>query len=99
MVLFLCVTSESAGSCRQSPASAGHARGEADDAARRDGERLQAPEYRVRHAERFALGTTYPVIVDRVEDRVAEPALIWKTRLVVDGTGVGVPVVNKFQQR
>jgi hypothetical protein len=60
---------------------------------------LQAPEYRVRHVERFPLGTTYPAIVDGVEDTLADPALTGKTRLVVDGTGVGVPVVNMFQQR
>ena len=61
--------------------------------------RLQAPEYHVRHVERFALGTTYPAIVDSVEDMLGEPSLVGRTRLVVDGTGVGVPVVNMFQQR
>ena len=61
--------------------------------------RLQAPEYRVRHVERFPLGTTYPAIVDGVEETLADPALTGKTWLVVDGTGVGVPVVNMFQQR
>jgi hypothetical protein len=60
---------------------------------------LQAREYRVRHVERFPLGTTYPAIVDGVEETLADPALTGKTRLVVDGTGVGVPVVNMFQQR
>jgi hypothetical protein len=29
--------------------------------------RLQAPEYRVRHVERFPLGTTYPDVVQAVE--------------------------------
>ena len=30
---------------------------------------------------------------------LGEPSLVGRTRLVVDGTGVGVPVVNMFQQR
>ena len=40
--------------------------------------RLQAPEYRVRHVERFPLGTTYPAIVDGVEETLADPALTGK---------------------
>jgi hypothetical protein len=60
---------------------------------------LQAPEYRVRHVERLALGTTYPDVVDRVEELLNDPLLADRTRLVIDGTGVGVPVMNMFQQR
>ena len=60
---------------------------------------LQLPEYRVRYIERFPLGTPYPAIVDAVEDLLSDRTLLGRTRLVVDGTGVGVPVVNMFQLR
>ena len=61
--------------------------------------RLQAPEYRVRHVERFPLGTSYPKVVDAVEEYLDDDLLRGRTRLVIDGTGVGVPVMNMFQQR
>ncbi len=53
-------------------------------------------KYEVRHLERFALGTRYPAIVDRVVElvRLAECA-----GLVVDATGVGAPVVDMLRQR
>jgi hypothetical protein len=60
---------------------------------------LQAPEYRVRHVERFPLGTSYPKVVDAVEEYLEDDLLRGRTRLVIDGTGVGVPVMNMFQQR
>src|SRR5690606_27450345 len=58
--------------------------------------------YKARHLERFDLGTPYPAQVDRIRRLVTatrqlfnpvtgEPAY---TRLVVDQTGVGRPVVD-----
>lgn len=61
--------------------------------------RLQAPEYQVRHVERFPLGTTYPDIVDEVENVLCERALVNRSRLVVDATGVGAPVADMFLRK
>ena len=47
---------------------------------------------RVRHLQRFALGTTYPAIVEAVAGIVA--SLPDGARLAVDATGVGRPVVD-----
>jgi len=61
--------------------------------------------YRVRHLERFPLGTAYPLQVERVKElthatqrlrlRDGERA---KVRLVVDQTGVGRPVVDMLNR-
>jgi hypothetical protein len=50
---------------------------------------------RVRHVERVALGTSYVAVVERVA-RVAREALA--SRVVVDGTGVGAPVVDLLRE-
>jgi len=71
-------------------------------------ERLEEPErkwdplrrnYAVRHLERFLLGTTYPVVADRVATIVADPRLRGNCYVVADGTGVGLPVVQLLRQR
>jgi hypothetical protein len=49
---------------------------------------------RVRHLERMALGTPYTRVVSRVGEILRHPALAARSRLVVDATGVGVPVVE-----
>ena len=54
-------------------------------------------EFRLRHLQRYALGTSYPAIVDDITDLMTEPILVGQSRLVVDGTGVGVPVVEMFR--
>lgn len=53
----------------------------------------------VRHIERFAIGTPYPAIVDRVVDRFREIRQGNDAWLIVDGTGVGRPVVDLFRQQ
>jgi hypothetical protein len=53
-----------------------------------------SPEYHVRHLERLNLSTPYPVVAARARDLVAMTALQGKTELVVDATGVGVPVLD-----
>jgi hypothetical protein len=53
------------------------------------------PVYDVRHLERFALGTGYPAVVDRVRALLKTPPLAGNyIRLLVDDTGVGAPVVD-----
>ena len=47
------------------------------------------------HLERFPLGTEYPAIVGRVEELVRSPKL-QRSRLVIDATGAGRPVVDLF---
>ena len=58
----------------------------------------QKEQYLVRHLQRFPLGTTYPVIVDRVLAMTRKPPLAGKMALVIDATGVGRPVVDLFRQ-
>ncbi len=52
------------------------------------------PLYEIRHIDRAPLGTPYPDIVTHVARLMGTPELSEKTRLVVDGTGVGRPVVD-----
>lgn len=54
-------------------------------------------EKHVRHLQRFPLGTRYMDIVDRVIQFTRSPQLTKGYYLVIDGTGVGVPVVEQFQ--
>ena len=54
--------------------------------------------YAVRHLERFR-HVPYPEIVSRVERLLDSPALKHRAKLVVDGTGVGAPVLDIFRQR
>jgi hypothetical protein len=50
-----------------------------------------------RGLKRWPLGTPYPAIVADVEKLTAKPPLA-KADLVIDGTGVGRPVVDMFRQ-
>jgi Terminase RNaseH-like domain len=59
---------------------------------------LQPAHYECRHIERFPLGTAYPQVVDAVVARMRIPALRHAV-IVVDGTGVGRPVVDLFRAR
>jgi hypothetical protein len=60
---------------------------------------LHPIEYHVRHIERFELGTRYPDIVDSISALLVDSLLAGHSRLVVDGTGVGAPVVDMFLHR
>ncbi len=55
--------------------------------------------FHCRHLERLALGTPYPAVAEYVGKLLATPALRGKTKLVVDGTGVGRPVVDMLSAR
>ena len=48
----------------------------------------------VRHLERVPLGTPYPRVVERVAQIAGHPELAGNCCLVVDATGVGLPVVD-----
>ena len=48
----------------------------------------------VRHLERMDLGTPYTRVAERVCEIIMHPSLDGKSRLVVDATGVGRPVVD-----
>jgi hypothetical protein len=54
--------------------------------------------YHLRHLERFPLGTAYPAIVTQVQTLLGHPTLERQTRLVVDATGCGRPVVDLLTQ-
>jgi hypothetical protein len=57
----------------------------------------KAKYYAVRHLERFALGTSFPAICDRLHELFSEPPLA-HSNLVVDQTAVGQPVVKLLQR-
>jgi hypothetical protein len=52
---------------------------------------------RVRHLERFRLGTLYPSVVERVREITQHRELAGNCALAVDGTGVGAPVVDMLR--
>lgn len=54
--------------------------------------------YTVGHLERLPLGTSYPDIMERVVWLLAQPPLAGAA-LVIDGTGVGRPVVDMFTRK
>jgi len=53
---------------------------------------------RLRHLERIPLGTPYPDVVSRVADVMRQVAAEGNCELVVDGTGVGRPVVDLLRR-
>jgi hypothetical protein len=57
------------------------------------------PPY-VRHLERFELGTPYPEVISKVFCLLTRPPIRYhleRTRLIVDATGVGAPVLDFFR--
>ena len=54
--------------------------------------------YSVRYLERLALGTKYPAVVEYVRRLLRRPELAGRCTLVVDGTGVGRPVVDLLRE-
>ena len=51
----------------------------------------------VRHVERVALGTPYPLVVAHLREMVNRQELRRQCALVVDGTGLGGPVVDMLR--
>ncbi len=56
------------------------------------------PRFGVRHLERIPLGTSYPDVVERVKVLTRRPEVREQATLVVDGTGVGRPVVDLLRR-
>ncbi len=56
-------------------------------------------QYHVRHAERFVLGTTYPDMIDKLEERINAVNIDSDYTVVTDATGVGRPVVDLMRKR
>ena len=58
------------------------------------------PHFHVRYLERFPLGTPYPDVVRRVCEgkKELEKSSGSSVPLIVDATGVGVPVVDLFKK-
>ena len=55
------------------------------------------PRVGVRGVERVPLGTTYPQVVERVAEIVYGEEIRGQCYLVVDGTGVGAPVMDMLR--
>ena len=51
----------------------------------------------VRHIERVALGTPYPMVVAYLREMVGRAEVRGRCALVVDGTGLGAPVVDMLR--
>ena len=60
-------------------------------------EEVAADEWVVRHLERMPLGTAYTAVTARVVELAQHKALVGNCRLVVDATGVGMPVVDMLR--
>ncbi len=60
----------------------------------REGERLV-----LRHLERLKLGTAYTEVTDRVRELVGRTMIHGSVTLVMDATGVGLPVFDELRSR
>lgn len=61
-------------------------------------QRIVSPPMLVRRVQRVALGTPYPRVVEMIRETVREPKLAGRCVVVVDGTGVGAPVVDMLRE-
>jgi hypothetical protein len=52
----------------------------------------------LRHLARMPLGTPYTNVVERLGTLMRHPALAGRSRMVVDATGVGAPVVDMLRE-
>lgn len=55
-------------------------------------------QYHTRHVERFVLGTSYPEIIDKLQERINAVNII-SYMVLPDATGVGRPVVDLMRKR
>lgn len=56
-------------------------------------------QYHTRHAERFQLGTTYPTMIDKLQERINAINIESDYTVVTDATGVGRPVIDLMRER
>ncbi len=54
--------------------------------------------YTTRMIERHPLGTPYTEVVERVKTIMNIPKIVGETQLIVDATGVGLPVIDMMRQ-
>ncbi|MGA7075349.1 MAG: hypothetical protein WBZ42_02210 [Halobacteriota archaeon] len=54
-------------------------------------------EYRVRHAERLQLGTSYVEVIRHVSSLLEAVKPLGNATLILDATGVGAPIVDMFK--
>lgn len=54
--------------------------------------------HEILHLERMGLGTSYPLVVERVRAVICSPVLSRRVTLVVDQTGVGMAVLEMLEQ-
>ncbi len=64
----------------------------------RDGSFKGDREYQLRHLDRFPLGTSYPAITEKVKQLMEKEPLRGHVLMVVDATGVGLPVIDLLKQ-
>ena len=64
----------------------------------RNGSSKKDRKYQLRHLERLPLGTTYPDVVTHVKELMEKDPLRGHVLLVVDATGVGLPVIDLLKQ-
>jgi hypothetical protein len=62
------------------------------------GETYFDTEYHIRYIQRLPLNTTYPAIVSHTHKMTLTKPLLDDYKAVLDGTGVGRPVVDLFRQ-
>jgi len=55
--------------------------------------------YRVRYMDRLPLGMDYPEQIERVRGMMAHKDLVGKAELIIDATGVGLPVLHMMNER
>lgn len=58
----------------------------------------RASAFELVHLDRLPLGTSYPGVVEHVKALMWRPPLRGRSRLVVDATGVGEPIVDMMTQ-
>jgi hypothetical protein len=54
--------------------------------------------YHVRHLKRFPLGTESPEIIEFISQLMARRTLAGRTGLVVDASGIGMPIVKEMRR-
>ncbi len=59
----------------------------------------QHPTYSIRALHRLPLGTPYTALPQAINKRLSQPPLAGHTRLAIDATGVGRPVIDLFKHQ